>query len=195
MPENYEHYITKNIKAVYKSRLSAPAIYLVILFFIWHLFSLSALLSPDELNSQTTLEETYKSDSEYVTATVYDLNFTGYTQDIFGFTVGYYYYTMRGDECIIVLLSPDTSEEGLPFIEKADLTGKIINNPDSFATLLKNLSTDLNWTENGIQNKVSHYVLSEPGYNIIGNTILFAVYIATGGYALICLVLSVNIET
>lgn len=189
MPENYEHYITKNIKAFYKRRLFAPILYLIILLFVWYLFSLSALLSPKTLADTVSFEEAYRGDVEYVNAVLYDLNFTGYTQNVFGYTTGYYYYTMRDGECIIALLSPSTSEEGLPFIEKADLTGKIINDPKSFGALLTKLSTDLNWTENGIQNKVSHYVLSEPGYNVVGNTILFAVYILTGGYALICLVL------
>ena len=36
------------------------------------------------------------------TTTLSDLKFTGYTQSIFGHTNGYYYYTMRDEECIIV---------------------------------------------------------------------------------------------
>ena len=31
MPENYDHYISKNIKAFYKRRLAAPIIYLIVL--------------------------------------------------------------------------------------------------------------------------------------------------------------------
>mgnify|MGYP000612306251 CR=1 FL=1 len=29
MPENYDHYITKNIKALYKRRLFSPIVYLI----------------------------------------------------------------------------------------------------------------------------------------------------------------------
>ena len=47
MPENYDHYISKNIKAFYKRRLAAPIIYLIVLMLAWHFFSLSAVFSPD----------------------------------------------------------------------------------------------------------------------------------------------------
>ena len=49
MPENYDHYISKNIKAFYKRRLAAPIIYLIVLILAWHFFSLSAVFSPDIL--------------------------------------------------------------------------------------------------------------------------------------------------
>lgn len=189
MPENYEHYITKNIKAFYKRRLLAPILYLLMLVLLWHVFSLSAPLFPDSLKSTDTLESAYRNDIEYVRTSLSDLNFTGYTQNFLGYVSGYYYYTMREDECIIVLLSPNTSEQGLPTIEQADFNGKIIHGSKSFDRLLTNLATDLNWTENGIRNKVSTYVLSEPDYNIVGNMFLYAVIFATGGYALACLLL------
>lgn len=187
MPENYEHYITKNIKALYKRRLFAPIIYLFLLLLLWHFCSLSTLLFPETLNPSVSFETAYRDDVEFVNAALTDLKFTGYTQHLFGYTSGYYYYTMREGECVIVLLSPKTSEEGLPSIETATIYGKITKSSESFELLLTNLSADLNWTENGIQNKVSHYYLSEPGYNKIGNMVLFTVFFATGGYALICI--------
>lgn len=189
MPENYEHYITKNIKAFYKRRLIAPIFYLLLLVLFWFLFSLSAPLFPDSLNTSDTLESAYRNDVEYVRTSLSDLKFTGYTKNFLGHVTGYYYYTMRGDECIIVLLSPNTSEQGLPTIEHASFNGKIVHGSKSFEALLTNLATDLNWTENGIRNKVSQYVLSEPDYNMLGNIILYAVFLGTGGYALVCLAL------
>ncbi|MDD6058603.1 MAG: hypothetical protein PUB98_10170 [Clostridiales bacterium] len=190
MSETYEHYITKNIKSFYKRRLFAPILYLLLLFLLWHLFSLSALLSPAPIDASMSLETAYRNDIEYVQTTLEDLNFTGYTRSFFGFNTGYYYYTIRNEECILVLLSPATSEEGLPMIEETSFSGKIIlGTGTGFDTLLANLSQDLDWTENGIRNQVSHYIISEPDYNPIGNAVLLTVYIATGGYALICLIL------
>ena len=113
MPENYDHYISKNIKAFYKRRLAAPIIYLIVLMLAWHFFSLSAVFSPDILPDDTSLETAFRGGKQYISTTLSDLKFTGYTQSIFGHTNGYYYYTMRDEECIIVLLSPNTSEEGL----------------------------------------------------------------------------------
>lgn len=191
MPENYDHYISKNIKAFYKRRLAAPIIYLIVLMLAWHFFSLSAVFSPDILPDDTSLETAFRGGKQYISTTLSDLKFTGYTQSIFGHTNGYYYYTMRDEECIIVLLSPNTSEEGLPSIEEVTIKGKISKGNENFDTLLSNLSTDLNWTENGIRNKVSSYYISEPGFNHVGNWILFAAIFITGIYALLCIVLSV----
>ncbi len=191
MPENYDHYISKNIKAFYKRRLAAPIIYLIVLILAWHFFSLSAVFSPDILPDDTSLETAFRCGKQYISTTLSDLKFTGYTQSIFGHTNGYYYYTMRDEECIIVLLSPNTSEEGLPSIEEVTIKGKISKGNENFDTLLSNLSTDLNWTENGIRNKVSSYYISEPGFNHVGNWILFAAIFITGIYALLCIVLSV----
>jgi len=189
MPENYDHYITKNIKEFYKRRLTAPILYLILLVALWVLFSLWAPLFPDSLSASDTLESAYREDVEYVHVTLSDLKFTGYTKNLLGSVTGYYYYTMRGDECIIVLLSPGTSEQGLPIISQANFNAKIVKGDDTFELLLSNLAADLNWTENGIRNKVSYYILSQPDYNMVGNMILYAVFFATGGYALVCLCL------
>jgi hypothetical protein len=189
MPENYEHYISKNIKAFYKRRLITPILYLVLLAALWFLCSLSALLFPGTLGESESLESAYRNDLEYVTANLYDLKFTGYTQTLLGHTTGYYYYTTQGEECILVLLSPSTSEEGLPSIDSVHIRGKILRGDSSFDTLLTNLSTDLNWTENGIHSKVSQYYLSEPGFSRMGSFLLFTIFFATGGYAVICIIL------
>ncbi len=189
MPENYDHYITKNIKEFYKRRLTVPILYLILLVTLWVLFSLWAPLFPDTLSASDTLESAYREDVTYVRAGLSDLKFTGYTKNFFGSVTGYYYYTMRGDECIIVLLSPGTSEQGLPVINQANFNAKIVKGDENFELLLANLATDLNWTENGIRNKVSHYVLSQPDYNMAGNMFLYAVIFATGGYALVCFAL------
>lgn len=189
MSENFENYITKNIKSFYKRRFSAPVLYLVLLVMLWHIFSLTDLLFPAALSHTETLETTYRNDIEYVHATLKDLKFTGYTKHFLGHTTGYYYYTMRNDECIMVLLSPGTSEQGLPVIDETSFTGKIIRGTKSFDNLLVNLVSDLNWTENGIYNEVSLYYISEPDYGSLCNLLLFAVIFITGGYSLICIIL------
>ena len=183
MPDQFEHYITKNIKAFYKRRLLTPILYLIFLLVLWFVLSLSAPLFPDTLDAPDTLESTYRRHEEYISATLSNLKFTGYTQSFLGHISGYYYYTMRNDECIIVLLSPNTSEQGLPEIPQVSVRAKILHGSENFDELLNHLASDLNWTENGIHNKVSQYVLSEPDYNLLGNTLLYVVFFATGGYA------------
>lgn len=185
MIENYENYISKNIKAFYKRKLLAPVLYLLFLAALWQVFSLSVLLSPDPLPSDMPLGTAYHNRKEYVSAALSDLRFTGYTQTVLGHTTGYYYYATRAQECILVLLSPDTSEEGLPYIAEASIQGKIMKDGESYRHLLTNLSGDLGWTEDGIHRKVSPYYISEPGFHKIQNTILFAGIFLTGGYSLL----------
>ena len=61
MPENYDHYITKNIKALYKRRLFSPIVYLIIVIVLWHVFSLTDLLFPVQLTDDVPLESAYRN--------------------------------------------------------------------------------------------------------------------------------------
>ena len=63
MPENYDHYITKNIKALYKRRLFSPIVYLIIVIVLWHVFSLTDLLFPVQLTDDVPLESAYRNDA------------------------------------------------------------------------------------------------------------------------------------
>ena len=80
MPENYDHYITKNIKALYKRRLFSPIVYLIIVIVLWHVFSLTDLLFPVQLTDDVTLESAYRNDAANMHTTLTDLKFTGYTR-------------------------------------------------------------------------------------------------------------------
>ncbi len=187
MQNNYEHFITKNIKAFYRRRLLAPILYLGLLLILWVSLSLTELLFPHILSSDTSFETAFKQDIKNVGVTLHDLKFTGYTKNSLGRTVGYYYYLIRDEECVIALLNPKTCEEGLPSIEEAVITGKLLKGGKGYDSLLQKLATDLNWTENGIKGKVSLYYISEPDFNRIGNLVLFAFIFLTGGYSAACL--------
>ena len=67
MPENYDHYITKNIKALYKRRLFSPIVYLIIVIVLWHVFSLTDLLFPVHLTDDVPLESAYRNDTPEIT--------------------------------------------------------------------------------------------------------------------------------
>lgn len=193
MPENFDHYITKNIKAFYRCRLVTPILYLLFLAALWFIFSLSKPLFPyvlyTENEDRSSLETAYRNDMEYVNVTLTNLYFTGYNQTLLGRTTGYYYYTLIGDECILVLLSPSTCDQGLPSIPAVTIYGRILHGGSNFDQLLSSLASDLNWTDNGIRNHISLYYISEPGYNQIGNLILLCSMAITGVYALVCIIL------
>lgn len=191
MTENFEHYISRNIKAFYKKRLLSPIIYLLILLVLWLIFPLKEMLMPPTLLNNQTIEEAYDKTSHYVRATFSDLTFTGYVSEQFGNTNGYYYYTVHNGECIIVLLDPRTCEQGLPYINQLTVNGAITEGQQSYERLLEQLAIDLDWTKEGISSQLSAYLFSEPALNPRINFILFLIYFGTMFYALVSLILYV----
>ena len=188
MTPNFEHYITRNIRAFYKRRLFSPIIYLLILLILWFLFPLGEILSPLTLKNASQIEGVCEADKEYVLVTFEDLTFTGYTTSRFGSTNGYWYYGVKDEVCYIVLLTPFTCEEGNPSIEKLTATCRIVNHPKLYEKLLNALSTDLEWTAEGMSNQLPNVFYSEPDFNPFTNFILFIVYFGTLVYTLISLI-------
>ena len=183
MTDNYEHYITRNIKAFYKRRLFSPIIYLLLLAILWLVFPLGDMLRPHMLKADETLQISYQDKNRYVRTAFYDLRFTGYTSESHGQTRGYFYYTIRDKQCEIVLLSPNTCEEGLPTIDSLHVTGRNVQGQETYQTLLSNLSDDLDWTSNGISSQLNAYYFSEPAYHRYVTTFLFIVYFGTMIYS------------
>lgn len=176
MIENYEYYITRNIRAFYKRRLAYPICYLFILLLLWIIFPLGEMLVPSRLSDTDTLASAYEADKEYVNATFHDLTFTGYTTSRFGSINGYWYYGKQNDTCYIILLTPLTCEEGLPSIESVTTSCRIVDDKVIYQELLAVLADDLEWTEKGLKNQLSTLYYSEPDYNLVMNSILFLVY-------------------
>ena len=187
MPGNYEHYISKNLKAFYRRRLFSPIIYLLLLLVLWIVFPLGDMLRPEHLTDSTTMEQAYENRQRYVRMTFHNLTFSGYTRETYGQTRGYYYYTTANGLCSIVLLSPRTCEEGLPTIKKLTVTGRIVKGKESYHALLSTLSDDLDWTDQGILRQLTSCYFSEPDYHLILTRILFIAYFGTMIYTLLYL--------
>ena len=124
MMENYEHYITKNIKDVCRTKMISPIIYLILLLALWILSPISEIVVPEKADSNDSLTKLYKQDVSYIDTKLTDLYFTGYTQTSLGFTTGYYYYTMRGNVssfCSPLPLVKRDCQKLLPYTPRADL--------------------------------------------------------------------------
>lgn len=187
MTEN--NYISGHIRRVYARRLVSPVLYLILLVILWLAFPIYDILFPRTLTASDDLS-TYKNQrSSYVETTLTDLYFTGYTGSSFGRTCGYYYYCMRNDQCTVVLLSPSTCEEGLPFIESVHIRGRVLEGTPPFRTLLEHLARDLNWTEKGISEKVNPCFISEPAFQLFSSAVLILICFSTGLYALLRILL------
>lgn len=189
MQENYEHYISRNIKAFYKRRLFSPILYLILLAILWIIFPLGSMLMPSSMDFSKNFTASYEEGKRYVRASLKNLQFTGYTSESHGSTRGYFYYTIQGGQCSIVLLSPSTCEEGLPSIDSLKVTGRIVKGKETYRELLSALARDLAWTESGIAGQLPAYYLSEPDFNPLTTKILFVIYFGTMAYSLLYLLM------
>lgn len=176
---------TNNVRQLYKKRLFAPALYLLFLAALWMITPLPELLFPHALSSPVHFRELSSGKFSHITTTLTGLHFTGYTQTVFGYTNGYYYYTLADGEYLFVLLAPDTCENGKPDIPKLQVRVRLIRHFDQYDALTKQLAEDLNWTTTGIRSQIPDYLLSEPGFHKLLSLLLLGVYFISGICALI----------
>ena len=188
MIDNYEHYITRNIRAFYKRRLPSPILYLALLLILWLIFPLGEMLSPMPLKNASHIEGVYEANKEYVTVTFENLTFTGYTTSRFGSLNGYWYYGEKDGVCYIVLLTPYTCVEGNPSIESLTTTCRIVAHPKLYSQLQSELSKDLEWTSEGMANQLPSVFYSEADYNPMTNFALFLVYFGTLLFSVLSLI-------
>lgn len=191
--ENLEHLITRSLKAYYKNRLYAPIIYLIFLMIISVIFPVKEMLFPKHYNqSDIVLTDMFENKEMYAEFQLQELYFTGYTSKWFDNTRGYYYYTMIGPECVVVLLDPKTCEQGVSTIEEVTVKGMILHDSKSARNLLSNLANDLSWNEDGIMSTVSSYTISEPdATNFVTRSMSFII-VATGLFDVLCILTYVS---
>lgn len=188
MKENFEHYISRSIRSFYQHRIVSPIIFVAILALLAFFYPVSNLMRPASASGEDDIEKLYQDNDRYIEITLKDLYFTGYTKRWLDSTVGYYYYTVMGDDCIMVLLNPDDSQQGLPTIDKIKIRGKILYNSHAMSKLLLYLSEDLAWSQNGITSTISPYMISQPDATDLATTLFKLVYILSGLYAFISII-------
>lgn len=191
MNNDLDHYITRNIKSLYKRKLLAPILYLLLLLALWFYLPVDSILFPTTVNDSDSLETLYKNNDQYILTSLSDLKFTGYTKTAFGRTIGYYYYTMRDNTCTVILLSPSTCEEGLPSIEEISVYARIEKSNASYKQLLSKIAEDLSWTDAGITKKVNPYYISEPGFRRFISAVVIIIFALTGLYSLLTIIFSI----
>ncbi len=193
MQDNYEHYISRNIKSLYRRRLIGPFLYLIFAAILWIMLPITSVIFPAELFKISDMGGLYNQKEVFVSASLNDLKFTGYTKTRFNRTAGYFYYMDNPDEqeCCIVLLSPTTCEQGLPEIEQVRIRGKILPADANYNALLANLSADLSWTDSGIHSKVTPYYLSEPDFKYGFALLLFAVLTGSSIFSIVSVFLCI----
>lgn len=182
-------FTTKSIRQIYKRRLFLPVIYLLFLALLWQLTPISELVFPHQVSDKVHFQELSTGRFSYISTTLTKLHFTGYTQNILGYTNGYYYYTFQDGQCILVLLAPDTCKNGQAYIEQLPVRVRVIRYFEHYDTLIQHLAEDLSWTASALRSQIPDYLLSEPGVHKLLSLLLLASYFLSGTYALIQMLL------
>ncbi len=182
---NLEHYIRRSIRGYYKNKIIVPILYLLVLLIFWFVTPIANMVMPVQTDESADLAQLYGNDTPYVQITLHDLYFTGYTKEWLDSTIGYYYYTTfeDSDTCVVVLLTPEESQQGISTVENATIRAKILYNSDATTRLLENLATDLSWSVDGITATLSPYMLSQPDATGFSTNAFLTVYFLTGLYA------------
>ena len=162
MAGELKNHIKKKITRFYGKRMIAPAVLIIFLIVIYIILPVRSLFDPVPYTDMDSAEARHREGATYVNADLSNLYFTGYRKMIFGQTYGYYYYSVTGNECTLILLSGRTCEQGVPSIEHLEFSARITEKTPSEDRLLSLLARDLSWNEAGLSKNVSSFVLNEP---------------------------------
>ena len=188
---NEKDYIKNNIKKYYCKRILSPIIFLIAVAVLFVLFPIRSLFLPQSVDFEKLSPAEYIDShprDPYITTHFDKLYFTGYRETFASRTMGYYYYTMTGDECVIVLLTPGTSQEGEPTIDDIYISCRIMEKKATREDLLNYLANDLSWTSTGIENEISEVMLSEPDMMGTPSVLLRAAILLSTVFALVSLI-------
>jgi hypothetical protein len=187
----HANHITRNIRVIYLRKLIIPLLYLSILAFVWDTFSFIDSIYPKTLDAPALTESYQKKGIQNVKLSLSDLYFTGYSNNH-----GYYYYTITDHTCYFFLLSPTkagkrvgTKKDVYPYIKNITIYGHILDQPEIYQQLISNVANDLEWTQKAVGEMASTYIISEPDYRSGNGFFLLAVFVLTGAFAAVNLLL------
>lgn len=183
--------ITNQIKKISITNLIYPAIivFVVAVFFITLPFG--SVFSPTKLDS---IWDSQKKDYEYnfVYTSIDNLYYTGYDVSRFlGSDYGYY-YILKDEKCIFVLIP--TGSKPKEHIKNYNIYGRVTPASDSssFNKMLPNLAEDLNWSESGLRNISGQYIINNTDYHPL--LFIFVFLILLIGVALAVYLVVMNIR-
>lgn len=176
--------IKNSIRTYYRTRYHWPLLYMTILLIMVFFLPIFSLIKPAALNSQSDLAVFKKHNRVYGEYTLPTVYFTGYTCSWMNDTKGYYYYSSINESIVILLLDPQTCEQGNPIIKDITFSGKLMKRGKAVDVMLSYLADDLEWTVDGIYDTVSPYMISEPDATGASTIAFKFVYIGTFLFAL-----------
>lgn len=151
--------IFQNIKDLCKKKLIIPFIFIIIMIFILIKCPFTDIFSPQKTNNIYHIQNNFS----YVNVTADKLYYTGYnlTPKI-GKQYGYY-YALKDNQCIFVLLPMEKGLENE--LKDYNFYAKVVSPDKTYKKMLSAFSKDINWSEKGISNVTADFVLSCADYH------------------------------
>jgi len=120
---------------------------------------------------------TEMNNHDYMTVTIEEMYYTGYDIKQFAHPTYSYYYTIKNNICMFVLIpKEDATNETL---SNYTITGKLIKHTeiDSFSDMTQNLAKALGWRQAGLIENSAPFVLDNSDYNPTLYLLIFALLI------------------
>lgn len=156
--------ISGQIKKISLTNLIYPAVILSVVAVFFIILPFRGAFRPMHLdNIWESQNNTYEN--EFVYTTVDNLYYTGYNVSrLFRQDYGYY-YAMKDEKCIFVLIPTDTKPK--ENITDYKIYGRIIpsKNNNSYNRMISELAEDLNWSEAGLEKVSGTYIVSAAEYH------------------------------
>lgn len=165
--------ITDSIKDVCRRKLLVPLIISIVAIVVLIICPFATVFNPPKINDVFNVTK----DHSFVNVSADTLYYTGYNLTTYsGKTFGYY-YTLKDNRCVFSLIPIKGTAEDK--ITNYHFLAKVTAPNSSFKKMLKSFSTDLNWTESGIKEVTSSYILSNADYHPIGYVVFFWIVLIT----------------
>lgn len=159
--------ISKNIKNICMRKIPIPAFFILFMALILIFCPFINIFHP------TNIDDIYnvKSSNSYVNVTADTLYYSGYNLIKTGQPDYGYYYTLKDDQCIFVIIPIGSKSETVLY--NYSFKAKVMKPDKAYKKMLSAFSKDLNWNEAGLSGVTAGFVLSNADYHPVLYMILF----------------------
>lgn len=151
--------ISQHIRNVCKRKLPIPAFFIVLMVVILINCPFLNIFHPTNINDIHDV----KSNNTYVNVTADTLYYSGYNLIKTGRTDYGYYYSLKDDKCIFVIIPIVGTPEAI--IKNYKFKAKLIEPNKSYNEMVIAFSKDLNWSEEAMLKTAGNFILSNADYH------------------------------
>lgn len=159
--------ISQNIKNICRKKLCVSVFFIIAMIAILIACPFINIFHPSKVDNVFNVK---KSDS-YITVTADTLHYSGYNLITFGNSQYSYYYALKDDKCIFVIIPTNAKPETI--LNNYSFKAKVITPNKSYNEMIDAFAKDLNWSKKDLANISGTFLLSNADYHPILYMFLF----------------------